>query len=202
MQCLFFSLVKLYFPYLLLCDLLWQRFLFFFFKYTSRDCFLVMHSKLIWSNEKCWKNPHFDCKCPAHSDLKTCSPQWHQGKLRAIHTMFMASINLFTSSSLSLTHSLTLSNSVDLVHAQLHVCEGRSLPELNLRQDKIRVNGCAIQCRVTTEDPARGFQPDTGRIEVGFILEWLEGLYLHNHMWNNSSSSLRRHLQNLEKVCK
>ncbi|TNN53244.1 Pyruvate carboxylase, mitochondrial [Liparis tanakae] len=58
---------------------------------------------------------------------------------------------------------------VDLVHAQLHVCEGRSLPELGLKQDKIRVNGCAIQCRVTTEDPARGFQPDTGRIEVGGI---------------------------------
>uniref|UniRef100_A0A674MEF5 pyruvate carboxylase n=1 Tax=Takifugu rubripes TaxID=31033 RepID=A0A674MEF5_TAKRU len=55
---------------------------------------------------------------------------------------------------------------VDLVHAQLRVCEGRSLLDLNLKQDKIRVNGCAIQCRVTTEDPARGFQPDTGRIEV------------------------------------
>lgn len=77
--------------------------------------------------------------------------------------MFRASVNLFTLSTLSLF------NSVDLVHAQLHVCEGRSLPELNLKQDKIRVNGCAIQCRVTTEDPARGFQPDTGRIEVGFI---------------------------------
>ncbi|KAK1889930.1 Pyruvate carboxylase mitochondrial [Dissostichus eleginoides] len=60
---------------------------------------------------------------------------------------------------------------VDLVHAQLHVCEGRSLPELSLKQDKIRVNGCAIQCRVTTEDPSRGFQPDTGRIEVGVTLE-------------------------------
>lgn len=59
---------------------------------------------------------------------------------------------------------------MDLVHAQLHVCEGRSLPELNLKQDKIRVNGCAIQCRVTTEDPARGFQPDTGRIEVSSTL--------------------------------
>ncbi|KAJ8408923.1 hypothetical protein AAFF_G00247410 [Aldrovandia affinis] len=55
---------------------------------------------------------------------------------------------------------------VDLVHAQLHVCEGRSLTELGLRQDKIRINGCAIQCRVTTEDPSRGFQPDTGRLEV------------------------------------
>lgn len=57
--------------------------------------------------------------------------------------------------------------SVDLVHAQLHVCEGRSLPELGLKQDKIKINGSAIQCRVTTEDPARGFQPDTGRLEVG-----------------------------------
>lgn len=59
---------------------------------------------------------------------------------------------------------------MDLVHAQLRVCEGRSLPDLNLKQDKIRVNGCAIQCRVTTEDPARGFQPDTGRIEVSSAL--------------------------------
>lgn len=57
--------------------------------------------------------------------------------------------------------------SVDLVHAQIHVSEGRSLPDLGLRQENIRINGCAIQCRVTTEDPARSFQPDTGRIEVG-----------------------------------
>lgn len=59
--------------------------------------------------------------------------------------------------------------SVDLVHAQIHVAEGRSLPDLGLRQENIRINGCAIQCRVTTEDPARSFQPDTGRIEVGDI---------------------------------
>lgn len=56
---------------------------------------------------------------------------------------------------------------VDLVQAQLLVAAGRSLSELGLQQDSVRVNGCAIQCRVTTEDPARGFQPDTGRIEVG-----------------------------------
>lgn len=70
-------------------------------------------------------------------------------------------------SRLQVEHTVTEEiTDVDLVHAQLHVCEGRSLPELSLNQDKIRVNGCAIQCRVTTEDPSRGFQPDTGRIEV------------------------------------
>ncbi|CAL9694278.1 unnamed protein product [Knipowitschia caucasica] len=69
-------------------------------------------------------------------------------------------------SRLQVEHTVTEEiTDVDLVHAQLRVCEGRSLPELGLKQEKIRVNGCAIQCRVTTEDPARGFQPDTGRIE-------------------------------------
>lgn len=62
--------------------------------------------------------------------------------------------------------SVSFPCSVDLVHAQIHVTEGRSLPDLGLRQENIRINGCAIQCRVTTEDPARSFQPDTGRIEV------------------------------------
>ncbi|XP_075425856.1 pyruvate carboxylase, mitochondrial-like isoform X2 [Ascaphus truei] len=70
-------------------------------------------------------------------------------------------------SRLQVEHTVTEEiTDVDLVHAQIHVAEGRSLPELGLKQENIRINGCAIQCRVTTEDPARGFQPDTGRIEV------------------------------------
>ncbi|XP_072887693.1 pyruvate carboxylase, mitochondrial-like [Hemitrygon akajei] len=70
-------------------------------------------------------------------------------------------------SRLQVEHTVTEEiTDVDLVHAQVHVTEGRSLPELGLKQEGIRINGCAIQCRVTTEDPARGFQPDTGRIEV------------------------------------
>lgn len=55
---------------------------------------------------------------------------------------------------------------IDLVQTQIRVAEGHSLPELKLTQNDIHVNGCAIQCRMTTEDPARNFQPDTGRIEV------------------------------------
>ncbi|KAM3920563.1 pyruvate carboxylase, mitochondrial isoform 1-T2 [Leptodactylus fuscus] len=70
-------------------------------------------------------------------------------------------------SRLQVEHTVTEEiTDVDLVHAQIHVAEGKSLPELGLKQENIRINGCAIQCRVTTEDPARGFQPDTGRIEV------------------------------------
>lgn len=56
--------------------------------------------------------------------------------------------------------------SIDLVQSQIRIAEGVTLPELGLTQDKIKPQGFAIQCRVTTEDPAKNFQPDTGRIEV------------------------------------
>ena len=55
---------------------------------------------------------------------------------------------------------------VDLVQAQIKLAAGARLSELGLTQDRIERRGHAIQCRVTTEDPARGFQPDTGRIEA------------------------------------
>nr|CAI5865069.1 unnamed protein product [Callosobruchus analis] len=55
---------------------------------------------------------------------------------------------------------------IDLVQSQIRVAEGMTLPELGIEQDKIKPLGFAIQCRVTTEDPAKNFQPDTGRIEV------------------------------------
>jgi pyruvate carboxylase len=55
---------------------------------------------------------------------------------------------------------------IDLVQTQIRVAEGHSLPSLGLTQDTIQTHGAAIQSRVTTEDPAKGFQPDTGRIEV------------------------------------
>jgi pyruvate carboxylase len=53
---------------------------------------------------------------------------------------------------------------VDLVQAQLRIAAGESLAGLGLRQDVIRLRGAALQCRITTEDPANGFRPDTGRI--------------------------------------
>ncbi|KAK2575047.1 hypothetical protein KPH14_008788 [Odynerus spinipes] len=55
---------------------------------------------------------------------------------------------------------------IDLVQSQVRIAEGITLPELGMTQEKIIPQGFAIQCRVTTEDPAKNFQPDTGRIEV------------------------------------
>lgn len=55
---------------------------------------------------------------------------------------------------------------IDLVQSQIRVAEGITLPEMGYTQENIKTQGFAIQCRVTTEDPANDFQPSTGRLEV------------------------------------
>lgn len=55
---------------------------------------------------------------------------------------------------------------MDIVAAQIQVAAGATLPQLGLTQEAITKRGYAIQCRVTTEDAAANFQPDTGKIEV------------------------------------
>ncbi len=55
---------------------------------------------------------------------------------------------------------------VDIVGAQIQIAGGASLKELGLTQDALSKRGYAIQCRITTEDPAAGFQPDTGKLTV------------------------------------
>ncbi|QJE99039.1 pyruvate carboxylase [Luteolibacter luteus] len=56
---------------------------------------------------------------------------------------------------------------IDLVRSQILVAKGLPLfgNEIAIpQQDQIPCNGYAIQCRITTEDPERGFAPDYGRI--------------------------------------
>ncbi|MEX5269018.1 pyruvate carboxylase [Kocuria sabuli] len=55
---------------------------------------------------------------------------------------------------------------VDLVQSQLRIASGETLSDLGIAQDELRVRGAALQCRITTEDPANGFRPDVGRISA------------------------------------
>ena len=65
-------------------------------------------------------------------------------------------------------HTVTeMVTGVDLVRAQILVAEGYPLstPDIGLNsQDDVHINGYAIQCRVTTEDPKNNFAPDNGKI--------------------------------------
>jgi pyruvate carboxylase len=53
---------------------------------------------------------------------------------------------------------------IDLVQSQMRIAAGESLIDLGLTQDKITMHGFAVQCRITTENPAAGFKPDSGKI--------------------------------------
>jgi pyruvate carboxylase len=56
---------------------------------------------------------------------------------------------------------------IDIVKTQILIAQGAQLngPEIGLPpQSEIRTHGFAVQCRVTTEDPANSFRPDYGRI--------------------------------------
>ena len=56
---------------------------------------------------------------------------------------------------------------IDVVKSQILIAGGATLDDEAIglpSQDAVRCDGFALQCRVTTEDPAAGFSPDYGRI--------------------------------------
>ncbi len=67
-------------------------------------------------------------------------------------------------------HTVTeMVTGIDIVQAQILISQGYRLDseEINIKsQEDIKQNGYAIQCRVTTEDPANNFAPDTGKIDI------------------------------------
>ncbi|WP_300408803.1 pyruvate carboxylase [Lagierella sp.] len=67
-------------------------------------------------------------------------------------------------------HTVTeMVTGIDLVQAQILIAQGHTLKDELIgiaSQEDISLKGYAIQCRVTTEDPANNFAPDTGMIDV------------------------------------
>jgi pyruvate carboxylase len=65
-------------------------------------------------------------------------------------------------------HTITeMITGIDVVHSQIRIAEGYALssPQVAIpSQEKITMNGYAIQSRITTEDPANKFMPDAGKI--------------------------------------
>lgn len=56
---------------------------------------------------------------------------------------------------------------IDLVRSQILIAMGYPLDHKTIfirSQDDIQINGFAVQCRVTTEDPSAGFKPDYGTL--------------------------------------
>jgi pyruvate carboxylase len=67
-------------------------------------------------------------------------------------------------------HTVTeMITGIDLVRSQILVAQGHKLhdPPMALpKQENVPLNGAALQCRVTTEDPEKNFAPDYGKIST------------------------------------
>ncbi|MGY5851782.1 pyruvate carboxylase [Salegentibacter sp. F14] len=65
-------------------------------------------------------------------------------------------------------HTVTeVVTNIDLVKAQLFIAGGYHLSDKQIKikdQESLKINGFALQCRITTEDPSNDFQPDYGTI--------------------------------------
>lgn len=65
-------------------------------------------------------------------------------------------------------HTITeMVTGVDIVQSQIYIADGETLHGDKIgipKQEEITTNGFAIQSRITTEDPANNFLPDTGKI--------------------------------------
>ncbi len=59
-------------------------------------------------------------------------------------------------------HPITeLTTGVDLVKLQIQIASGEPLP---FKQEDLKQNGCAIECRIYAEDPEKNFLPSAGKI--------------------------------------
>jgi pyruvate carboxylase len=71
---------------------------------------------------------------------------------------------------LQVEHTVTeVVTGIDIVKGQIRIAEGAKIgtPDSGVpSQDQIHLNGCAMQCRITTEDPENRFIPDYGRISA------------------------------------
>jgi acetyl-CoA carboxylase biotin carboxylase subunit len=68
---------------------------------------------------------------------------------------------------LQVEHPVTeMVTGIDIVKEQIRIARGRTL---SYKQEDVRFNGHAIECRINAEDPYNNFMPSTGRITHSLI---------------------------------
>lgn len=82
----------------------------------------------------------------------------------AQHNIYFIEVN----PRIQVEHTVTeMVTGIDLIKTQIFVAGGYKLSDQQIKivnQESLSTNGYAMQCRITTEDPEHGFQPDYGTI--------------------------------------
>ena len=69
---------------------------------------------------------------------------------------------------------------VNLIKEQIKIARG---DQLDIKQDDIKIQGHAIECRINAEDPSRGFLPSCGRVTIDELPSG-NGIRLDTHLYN------------------
>lgn len=74
---------------------------------------------------------------------------------------------------LQVEHTVSeMRSSVDLVAEQIRVAAGH---RLSFTQEDVKLEGCAIECRLNAEDPSDDFRPAPGKLDVWKLPEEVQG---------------------------
>ncbi len=85
---------------------------------------------------------------------------------------------------LQVEHPVTeMITGLDLVELMIRVAAGEPL---RFRQDQVRRDGWAIECRINAEDPVRGFLPSTGRLVRFLPPEERDGAVRVDRAWTRA----------------
>lgn len=68
---------------------------------------------------------------------------------------------------------------IDIVKEQILIASGE---KLNINQKDVKIQGHSIECRITAEDPDRGFAPSSGKVQ-GLILPGGFGVRVDTHLY-------------------
>ncbi|MEM2760106.1 MAG: acetyl-CoA carboxylase biotin carboxylase subunit [Nitrososphaerales archaeon] len=89
-------------------------------------------------------------------------------------------------SRLQVEHPVTeLITGVDLVKLQIKIANGESIP---FKQSDLKLNGCAIECRINAEDPLNDFAPSSGPVP-SCIIPYGPGIRVDTYLFPGSSVS-------------
>jgi len=136
----------------------------------ERDCSVQRrHQKLVEIAPAFSLSPEFRKRiCDAAVKLMTKVKYVSAGTVEFLATRDEKFYFIEVNPRIQVEHTVTeMITGIDIVQTQIKIAEGYELHSAEIgipEQDKIDCHGHAIQCRITTEDPANNFMPDTGKL--------------------------------------
>jgi acetyl-CoA carboxylase, biotin carboxylase subunit len=135
----------------------------------ERDCSVQRrHQKLIEEAPSSTLPPEVrDAICQAAVRLIKTAKYTNAGTVEFIVDLQNNFYFIEVNARIQVEHPVTeMITGVDLIKEQIRIASGQPL---SFRQEDLKVNGAAIECRINAENPDRNFQPSAGLIEELFV---------------------------------